>query len=97
MDDSLPTDAGPSRMVTPAMAHPSEFDQRAEQQSIPMSEDDACASGPSSSTSFHTPINRSVLPSRMLNLNVEYQNSNIRVILHDYDTVGEPGDHANIS
>ena len=91
MHDASPTDIGPARMATATMGHSSESDVLPiEDLNSPTSMDeDASASGPSTSSSFGGAVRTNFLPSRMISFNVEYRNNNTAIVLPDSETVGE--------
>ncbi|KAK7100551.1 FAS-associated factor 1-like [Littorina saxatilis] len=88
MHDASPTDIGPARMLTATMGQSSESDTPMEGHHSPIAiDDDASASGPSTSASFPgLPTN--LMATRMINFNVEYRNRNIPIVLPDSETVG---------
>ena len=94
MMDESPTDVGPARMTNMATGQSSMSNIQVEEMHSPMAiDDDASASGPSTSTfpmaMGMTKAGPSLLPSRMINFNVEYRNTNIPIVLPDSETVGQ--------
>ena len=89
MHDGSPSDVGPARVTFGAMGQSSESAIPVQELHSPIAmEDDASASGPSTSASVGG-IQTSFTPTRMINFNVEYRNRNISIVLPDSETVGE--------
>jgi hypothetical protein len=72
------------------MGHSSESNVHVEELHSPiLVDDDASASGPSTSAIFGSRLQPNLTASRMINFNVEYRNTNIPIVLPDTETVGQ--------